>query len=239
VSVIFAVACASSSGDGDGNGATDASFVDGRIGPDGTAGAYRHTITVDGVSDFSGSELFATTSAGYQAAITWDDDNLYVGYQGDDIAVDAADSTQKWVLVYIDTDPAADTGAAVGETYNSQTPSFPTGFRPDFYFRWRTDGGFDDLQTFDDPGWSMADDLAAAVQGTTMEVAIPLADLGSPSDLGISTFMFNEKDMGEWSYAGLFADSFTDGYASTLAIGHYLAIDLSSSAAPNDATNKR
>jgi len=237
--LFLAVACASSNGDGDGNGIVDASFVDGRPGSDGSAGAYRHTITVDGVSDFSGGELFATTSAGYQAMVSWDADSLYVGYQGDDIAVDAPDSASKWVLVYIDTDPSADTGAAQGETYNTQAASFPTGFRPDFYFRWKSDGTFDDLRTFDDPAWSTAADLGAAVQGTTMEVAIPLSDLGSPSTLGIAAYMVNEKADGEWSYAGLFNDSFTDGYAPSLAIAHYLAVDFASSATPNDAANKR
>ena len=240
IAMLLVSACASSNDGEGGNGSIDASFVDGQPAADAdTTAPYRHTITVDGVSDFSSGELFDTTSSGYQAAFTWDDDNLYLGYLGADIAVDASDSASKWVMVYIDTDPGGDAGSATGETYNTQTPTFPAGFLADYYFRRKSDGTLDELKSWDDPGWSVAVDIDAVVQGSTMEAAVALTALGDPANISIVAFMINEKPTVEWSYAGLYADSFTDGYAETLAIGHYLNVSLSASTPPNAAGNKR
>lgn len=204
------------------------------------ASAYGHTIVIDGTNDFAVSETFSTTTAGYAAYIAWDTAALYVGYQGSDVAITAPDSPTKWVLVYLDTDPGAGTGATTGEPYNTQQPGFPSGFGAEHYYRWKSDDSFADLRSWNGAGWDTAAAAPlAAVAGMFMEVAIPLAALGSPERLGVVTLMLNEQALGEWSYAGLYDGSFTDGYyAAPIPISAYLAADLGGDRAPTDPANR-
>src|SRR5688572_10489783 len=83
--------------------------------PDGQQ-LYRHTIQIDGVDDFLSAEQFPTTSAGYGARVTWDNDNIFVGYSGADLDPAAAETATKWLFVYVDADPGMGRGALVNET---------------------------------------------------------------------------------------------------------------------------
>jgi hypothetical protein len=74
---------------------------------------------------------------------------------------------------------------------------------------------------------------------TTIEVALPLAELGATSALGVVLFWLNETDQIESTYGGLYQDSFPDGYHALIPISRYLEIDLASPAAPNDLANRR
>ena len=53
------------------------------------------------------------------------------------------------------------------------------------------------------------------------------------------TWMINEKNLAEGSYAGLYTNNFTDGYATNLALTAYLQADFLSSRTPNDAANRK
>lgn len=210
--------------------------------PDAATG-YRHTISIDGTNDFTtASERFVTTSgaaSGYYAYVTWDATNLYVGYDGGDVA---SGSATKWIFAYLDVDPGAGTGATSGVKYNHQQPNFPAGFGAEYYLRWKADDTFTTLESYSAGAWSTiaTSTLAHSRSGTYVEFAIPLAALGSPSTLGVITFWLNELGGGEWSYAGIYAANFTDGYyAAGIPITHYLQADFASPLAPNDPSNEK
>lgn len=204
--------------------------------------AYSHTIAIDGTNDFdTTADMFATTSAGYTAYVSWDATYVYLGYDGADIG--SAD-TQKWLLVFFDTDPGAASGAATGEQYNTQRPGMPSGFGAEFYFRWRASNDFQDLQQYVTSSWQpVTTTLTTHQSGTYVEIAIPRAALGNPATVGITALMVNEAANNEWSYAGLYSSNFTDGYydaaAANVPLANYLLADFSSAAAPNAATNLR
>jgi hypothetical protein len=206
---------------------------------------YRHTILIDGVDDFTPDESFPTTTASYGAYLTWDGEQLFVGCSGPDAAVTAPDAASKWFFVYLDTDPGTGLGAYLGEQYNTQQPGFPTGFAAEFYLRWKGDDTLIELESFAGAGqWNVEPvSIERAALGTFREAAIPLAALDHPGVIGVTTLMMNEKPFGEWSYAGLFTASFTDGYYDA-AVGpvpasRYLEILLASSRLPGDPAAER
>jgi hypothetical protein len=198
-------------------------------------GPWRHTITVDGASSFTGDEVFATTTASYSAYASWDDDTLYLGYLGGDVA---AGDPKKWLLVYLDALPG---GAATGHRYNTETPAFPSGFRADYYYRWQSSGGIEDVMEWTGDGWRTSATIApgSARAGAFIEIGLPLADLGDPQELGVVLLWINESDGLEAAYGGLYADSFIDGYHASIPIARYLSIDRASSLPPNDDRNRR
>ncbi len=69
------------------------------------AGSF-HTIPMDGNNAFTSDETFSTSTAGYSAYVTWDDQYLYLAYTGDHLASDN-DTTRVYTNLfwYIDTDP--------------------------------------------------------------------------------------------------------------------------------------
>ncbi len=223
--------------------ATDAApSTDGAPKVDGAPTPYRNTITIDGVNDFvSLDETFTTTSAGYGAYVAWDDTNLYLGYDGVDIA---STDANRWVQFFFDVDPGDATGATVGEQYNTQQPGMPAGFGAEYYFRWRASNDFQDLQSFASDVWSDTGITPTTFQsGTFVETAIPLTAFGTPATLGVTSLMINETPGSEGAYAGLYAGSFTDGYydatKAPIPLGAYLEIDFTSPDAPNDPANKK
>ena len=206
---------------------------------DGAPGPYRHAIAIDGTDDFVAAEVFATTSSpSYGARISWDDTNLYLGYRGPDLDPPAANAATKWVFAYLDVDPGAGTGAVTSLAYNTQRATFPQGFGAEYYLRWKCDATLASLERFDGTSWAPAATAPTTAHGTQyVEMAIARAALGDPPKLGVATWMINEQNLVESSYAGLYAGNFTDGYAANLALTKYLRIDFGSSAAPNDPAN--
>jgi hypothetical protein len=202
------------------------------------AGPYSHRIMIDGVDDFLSAEQFPTTSAGYGARVTWDAENLYFGYAGTDLDPAAAETSTKWLFVYIDSDPGMPNGALVNETYNTQGATFPPGFRADYYVRWRCDGMLLTLKQYNGAAWTDGAAPPAARAGTFVEIAIPRATFGASTKVNLVSWMINEKDGVESSYAGLYANNFTDGYAANLALTKFLKIDFTATRDPNDAANQ-
>ncbi len=196
-----------------------------------------HTITIDGTNDFSADETFSTTSTGYTAYITWDQNSLYIGYDGPDIN---SNDGNKWVLVYIDTDPqqtpTAGTGSTVGQLYNTQQPNLP--FTANYHLRWKADNSYTNMEKWNgsswDPGIGAGYWTGSAYQsGNFVEISIPLTDLGNPTQIYICTVMINEVGSGEWTYAGNPNDIFTDGYDPDYL--HYYGFNLVSGISPNQA----
>ena len=206
-----------------------------------TAQAYSHAIVIDGVDDFTAAEQFATTSNAFTARGTWDAFTLYIGYFGPDLDPAAADAKTKWMFAYIDIDPGGATGAIESLTYNTQKAKFPAGFGAEFYARWKCDGTFHTLEQFaGGTTWTTTAVTPPAGQsGRFVELAIPRSALGAtpPSTIGIVTWMINEKPGVEGTFAGLYADNFTNGYGAPLQLSEYLRVDFASVHVPNDASN--
>ncbi|MGZ3418536.1 MAG: hypothetical protein ACXVEE_11760 [Polyangiales bacterium] len=211
---------------------------------DSAVAPWRKTIVIDGTNDFSATdEKLSTTSTGYDAFVTWDADALYVGYSGPDIGASA--STTKWVFVYLDADPGTSSGASKSEQYNEQAATFPSGFGAEAYFAWRTDGAFSQAKKYAGSAWSTVatPGVTVARTGSFVEMRIPFSLLGTttPAKIGTLSFMMNEGT-GQWTYAGLYSGSFTDGFYKTPAtapVTNWLQVDLASSSAPSSLTNRK
>ena len=161
------------------------------------------TIIIDGVNDFESDEDVAgTSSATY--FITWDATNLYLGLQAPDVA---SNSSQRWVYFYIDSDPQLiatnGTGSTTGLMYNTQQPGLP--FTANYHFRWRTDNGYQNLQSFNGSSWVDGNQtgVAAFQSGTYVEFRIPLANIGSPTQIYLVGAMINEASLGAVFYTHL------------------------------------
>lgn len=201
------------------------------------AGPYAHRIMIDGVDDFLSGEQFATTSASYTARVAWDADNLYVGYSGADLDPTTADTATKWLFIYIDIDPGAPNGALVNEAYNTQGATFPAGFRADYYVRWKCDATLLSVKQFAGAWTDHALVPPASGVGNFVELAIPRSMIGGGTKWSLVTWMINEKANAEGTYAGLYANNFTDGYAANLALTKFLKIDFTAQRDPNDPAN--
>jgi hypothetical protein len=207
------------------------------------AGPYRRAVTIDGLNDFDpAGEAIATTSPGFVAHFTWDDQFLYIGYAGVDVG---SGDPRRWLHVYLDVDPGDGTGAAVGERYNTQQPGFPSGFGAEYYFRWKASNDFQSLEAFDGEGWEAvaAVEIETFQSGTFVESSLPLDALGSPERLGIVSFMLNETPFAEGVFGGLYPGSFADGYqdadVAPFPIEFYLEADFSSSLVPSAPERRR
>jgi hypothetical protein len=222
----------------DGHGHADARVLADGAGADASPDQpYRHAIAIDGVDDFASGEQFLTTSQSYTARITWDDTNLYVGYTGDDLRPTTSDASTKWLFIYLDTKAG---GQAQSEQYNTQRATFPSGFAADYYARYKVDGTFTTLELDDNGTWSTSAPAPATAQSNAfVELSIPLTAIGAGMQLGVVTYMINEKQLAEGSYAGLYANNFTDGYATNLVLTAYLQADFTSARTPNDLSNKK
>ncbi len=199
---------------------------------------YAHTIAIDGANDFAPSESFTTTSGGYRAYVTWDADHLYVGYEGADVG-----SAARWLLVYLDVGTGVE-WLTYGRPYGTQRASFPAGFTADHELAMRLDGSGQTTRYAWGGIWATftpSPGLTVAVSSGAhfLEMSIPLAALGSPGVVGVTSLLLNDTSGEEWSYAGLYEDAFPDGKYAYIPISTYLLADTASALAPNDAANKR
>ncbi|MBI2392913.1 MAG: hypothetical protein HYV09_25230 [Deltaproteobacteria bacterium] len=207
-----------------------------------TGAPWRHTITIDGTNDFTAaSEKFTTTTSSFEAYVTWDASALYVGYVGSDVA---SSSATKWLFVYLDANPGTGVGATSSEQYAGQKVTFPSGFGADAYYAWRTDGLYPQAKKYASGVWSdvTAPGVTVNRSGSYVELRIPFAMLGvTVANVGVVSYFINEASSGQWTFAGLYSGSFTDGESlatAPKAVGSYLRVDLSSPAAPNATANK-
>ena len=129
-------------------------------------------------------------------------------------------------------------GAATSVLYRTQRATFPTGFGAELHARYKADGSFHEVATYNGTTWVPTAVGQAGHATDVVELSIPRANLGA-GPIGVVTWMINEKDLAEASYAGLYAGNFTDGYAANLALTKYLRVDFDAPQAPIDPTNVR
>jgi hypothetical protein len=206
------------------------------------AGPMEHQI--DGTNDFTAGEQFATTSAGYNGYVAYDDKKIYFGMSGNDVG---SKSNQKWVLIYVDGNLASlgNAGTTSGIAYDCggscapQPANLP--FAAGYHIRWKADGNYTNVQKWNGTAWvdHVANLSSVAQKGTFMELSITRALLGAPTKLKVHMTMLIEQDNAtEWTYSGVPSTSFTDGKAPA-AYTKYFEFDLSdASKAPNTYATK-
>jgi hypothetical protein len=167
--------------------------------------------------------------------VSWDATNLYVGYSGPDLDPNVGGAGTKWLFVYLDVDPGTSTGAVDSQQYNTQSAALPIGFGAEHYLRHKVDGSVNSLETYDGANWSTSTSPVTGQGAAFFEMSIPRAALGSPETLGVSAWMINEQNLAESTFAGIYADNFTDAY--DVAVTKYLKVDFAASSVPNDPAN--
>ena len=196
--------------------------------------AYSHSITIDGVNDFTpGAEDFTSTSVSpnlYKGYVSWDATYLYVGMSGVDVG---SGSSSYWVLVYIGGSPWPPTGQGQPYAGGQLLPTLP--FHAHWHIRWKADNTYTNTEIWNgaawaDAGWLWNDGVHKVHQtGNFVEMRIPRADIGNPTTVDLHISMIDET--GVWTYAGVPATSFIDGANPLYA--HYFQFDLSAAQAPN------
>jgi hypothetical protein len=187
---------------------------------------YRHTIDIDGVKDFTTDETFGTSTGIYSGYWSWDSQYLYVGMEGPDVG---ADSSVKWVLIYI----SGSVGTTTGMTYNTQQPTLI--FSAGYNLCWKTDNSYTQIFRYNGSSWSgMSWTGNIANNDDYVEMRIPLADIGSPSVVKVHVNMISSAVASEWSYAAVPSTSFSDGYDPDY--NKYYQFDFGSMTVPKDYT---
>ncbi len=200
-----------------------------------------HTITIDGVNDFTtGTEQYQTTSGtqlyGY---VTWDKNYLYVGYSGNSVVGPVTDDTRNY-HIYIDTDPqknpATGTGTQAGEPWR-YTPTLP--FTANIHYAFKTADNSEVRRSYVGNQWQNTTFQTVNWKGNGFwEIKIALADIGSPKQINILSFV--EEDWSGGSVCGglpanLFTNN-TSGGNITFA-NHWLNYSLLDQTIPNLAYN--
>lgn len=192
----------------------------------GGSSPYAHTITIDGVNDFTAGETFATSTAGYQGFVAWDADYLYLGVEGPSVAsVDGS----KWFVAYF----GGTIGTTTGQVYGSQEPVLP--FSAAHHLRWKADNTYTNARSWDgsawtEAGWNFVDNVFQT--GTFLELRVPWSDLGNPVVVDVHLSFLDESPPGVGTYAGVPASSFSDGVDPDY--GAYFRFDRSAALEPAD-----
>jgi len=220
---------------GEDGGANDGSTTDedgGATEEDASSGT---THVIDGTNDFKPNEKFVTSSTGtgYEGFIAWDAKNLYVGMAGNDLGAGA--SATKWVLIYLDGGAMTTT---TGQAYGAQQPTLP--FAASFHVGLKTDLSYVNKQTWNGGAWVDAGVTLIPIAKKSngfLEVAIPRAALGNPTNLKVHVSMIQEAAGSEWTYSTMPSTSVTDGKDPDYT--KYFEFDLSDATkAPNQYTAK-
>lgn len=206
-------------------------------------GTTYHTIVIDGNNDFQSDETFSTSSSGYTAYVTWDADNIYLGYSGNDIG--NGQSNTKWIIFYFDTDahldPTYGNGTLNAIGFNTQNWNLP--FRADYMIQIRTDGGYSALKRYNGTGWIDVSPNNMQIfdnnSANFIELKIPKASLNNPTKIYLLGYFLNEQIGGEWTYASLPDNSLRggDGYKNPGYFDHWYGFELTNNISPNAPQN--
>jgi hypothetical protein len=197
---------------------------------------YFHTITIDGINDFSTTdEMFGTVTTSYFAYVAWDYTYLYIGMEGTSIG--GSDATQ-YVLIYLDAGATITTTNGMG--YETQRAVLP--FGASYHFAWRADNSStrayetDGNDWHEDSAWDFTGDVFQT--GTYVELRIHLEDIGVawPESLDLHISMVDSDD--DWTWAALPADSFIEspagsGGSNDPDYGRYYSFSIGGSTVPN------
>ena len=213
-------------------------------------GAYAGSIGDSNTNDFksssniSGNETFATTTVGDSSYLSWNANDLFFGMNSSHIRGVTADNTNKWVFMYIGIPGTS--GSTTTQNYGTQQGAFPDGFQAKYLIRFRVDGASNSnqtLQTWNGSSWVWTKNLTWGGNlwrndGTNfLKIKIPRADIGlnQGKSFQLISFILRDKPGSEWMWAGLPANSFTDGYDVNFPAYH--EFDLSTSVAPSAQLN--
>ena len=152
------------------------------------AGISPHTIFTDGVNDFlDDSELIETQT--HNLWITWDNDNLYVGFYDMDLNADGD------LFINIDTDQTSGSGAASG-SWGRVTFAEP--WLPEYQVAIEGGGGSMQVNNWTGSSWNYPGNgtIGNSYEGWSgnglTEIAIPWNDLGNPSGFAVSVHVSAE-----------------------------------------------
>lgn len=203
-----------------------------------SAQTYR-TINIDGINDFNlTNEKFSTSSIGYFSYITWDSQFLYLGYEGNDVG--SGQSSNKWIIFYIDTDPQQTAMNGTGTTsaigFNTQNWSLP--FSANYMIQIRTDEGENKLNQYNGSGWNEVSpnniDIYDNNSTNYIEIKVPLSKIGNPKQINILSYFINAQAFNEWTYGANPSNSISDGYKSSGTFTTFYNFYLIDKIIPND-----
>ncbi len=152
------------------------------------AGITPHTIFIDGVNDFlTESELIESQS--HDLYITWDNDNLYIGFFSMDL------NSEGDFFVNIDTDQTPGSGATTGSWGRVD---FSGDYLPEYQVAIEGGGGSMQVNNWTGSGWNYpgSGTIGSSYEGWAnnglTEISIPWAALGNPSGIAVSANISEE-----------------------------------------------
>ncbi|MCD4788918.1 MAG: hypothetical protein K8R37_02870 [Bacteroidales bacterium] len=153
-------------------------------------GITPHTIVIDGINEFiNESELIEVQSDSLY--ITWDDDNLYIGFYSMDL------SSEGDLFVNIDTDQTPGSGAITGSWGRVD---FANPYLPEYQIAIEGGGGSMQVNNWSAKGWNYPGNgtVGASYEGWSgnglTEISVPWSALSDPSDLAISVHISEEDN---------------------------------------------
>jgi hypothetical protein len=196
---------------------------------DGFVVRYFHTITIDGINDFTADETFMSSSPDHTGYVAWDDAYVYLGMTAPDLG---GSDPQIWLVAYLGGTP----GTTDGITYNTQQPMLP--FDARWHLRWKASDDYGGALEYDgmiwnDPGFGpIAGSENVAASGSFVEMRVAWADLDSPDLLALHLGMLREQAFNEASWAAVPANSYVDSYDPDYS--QYYQFDVLGSLLPGD-----
>jgi len=145
---------------------------------------YVHTITMTGlVTDFNAAAEQIATADGNHAYVSYNATNLWIGFNSPNVV---GSTPMNYVHFFI--------GGAAGGTSSADTVgglalggSLPAAFRGLYHVYWRNDGMATAVDQFNGAVWATSAIVPTVVYNggasTFVEFQIPLASIGSPTDI--------------------------------------------------------
>ncbi len=152
------------------------------------SGTTPHTIAIDGSNDFD-SETELMTTEGYSLYITWDNTQLYIGFEEFDL-------NEGDLFVNIDTDQVTGSGASGGSWGRV---IYPSQYRAEYQVAIEGGGGSIQLNNYTGGNWNYPGNSGCnsyegwSGNGLT-EISIPWASLGNPNGIALSVHVSEEEN---------------------------------------------
>lgn len=206
-------------------------------------------VTVDGdLKEWRTPDRIPSSTPGVSYLLAWDEENLYLGAEGDFIDIHGPKARETWLGIYIgfdDGDPAA---SDQGEFFRSQNYQLP--FKASYFIKWRVSDSYI-LSGVPRPDRTRSNRIlwgfgvspsspdynplgltrkSVAVGQKSLEMAIPLELLGRPSRFRVVSLVIQETDGEETTYALLPATAGSDGpgFPEPKTFSAFLTLDLTS-----------
>jgi chitodextrinase len=214
------------------------------------ATGYSHTINMsNNTFDFytvsnpnkAWNENFGSGTPGNNAQVSWDNTNLYIGYQSADLAhANNGDSENKWLIAYFGIPGVA--GTNTGVNYSGQQPTLP--FAAKYHLRFKAgNNNYTSLEVFDGTSWGKSKEYKWTTDMQRNDsslpihwkIRIPLADLGltstSPSLQFVASMLYEPPTTSPtWAsmWGAIPDDSFANGAGIDRNFSTFYEFDLNS-----------